>query len=136
MIDLFPSNFRRLVLPALSVAVIAAVPAAAQPTLDGKVFSGVFLERGKTSGDADTLTFRNGRFHSSACDRYGYGDAAYRIVAVEGEATRFEATTESPRYGKLEWSGTIRGDKLDATVMMLRDGKAPVENWVVAGLKK
>ncbi len=115
---------------------LAAGPVAAQTALDGKTFEGVFLERGKTRGDADTLSFRNGRFHSSACDRYGYGDAPYRVVAVEGGVIRFEATTESPRYGRLEWSGVVRGDKLDATATMMQVGKSPVENWVVAGLKK
>lgn len=104
-------------------------------TLDGKRFDGVFLERGKTSGDADTLTFRDGRFRSSACDKYGYSDALYKTT-TQGDATMFEAETESPRYGKLMWKGIVRGDKLDATVMAIRNGKAPVENWVVAAEKK
>ena len=107
----------------------------ARPTAPTAQLQGVFLERGKTSGDADTLTFKNGRFRSSACDRYGYSDAAYKTVPA-GDATRFEAETQSAKYGKLVWNGTIRGNKLDATVMMVRDGKAPVENWVVAAEKK
>jgi hypothetical protein len=37
--------------------------------LDGRRFDGVVLERGKTSGDADTLIFEGGRFRSTACDR-------------------------------------------------------------------
>jgi hypothetical protein len=82
------------------------------------------------------LSFSNGRFHSSACDRYGYKDAPYRVVSTDGGVIRFEATTESPKYGKLEWSGAVRGEKLDATAMMVQSGKTPVENWVVAGLKK
>ena len=45
--------------------------------LDGRRFDGIVLECGKTAGDADTLCFENGRFRSSACDRYGYGDGAY-----------------------------------------------------------
>lgn len=57
---------------------LTAAPALASGTLDGKRFDGVFMERGKTSGDADTLTFRDGRFRSSACDKYGYSDAAYK----------------------------------------------------------
>jgi hypothetical protein len=121
------------------LCVIAAGPAApvrAQTgALDGKSYEGVFLERGKTRGDADTLTFRDGRFRSSACDRYGYGDAPYRVVS-EGGVTRFEAVTQSPKYGKLEWSGVVRGDRLDATAMMVQEGKPPVENWIVAGQKK
>lgn len=118
-------------------AVAAIVPAspALAGTLDGRSFDGVFLERGKTSGDADTLIFKDGRFRSTACDRYGYSDAGYKTSA-DGDGLRFEAETHSPKYGKLQWSGTVRGGKLDATVMMLQAGKPAVENWVVAGEKK
>jgi hypothetical protein len=118
---------------ALTVAALLSAGAQAQ-TLDGRTFQGVFLERGKTSGDADTLTFKDGRFRSSACDRYGYADAPYKAVAA-ADGTRFEAETQSAKYGKLLWSGQVRGGKLDATVMMQREGKAPIENWVVAGEK-
>src|SRR5687767_7118317 len=99
-------------LVALSAAVVPAAPALAQG-LDGRTFQGVFLERGKTSGDADTLTFKDGKFRSSACDKYGYSDAAYKATTV-GDTMRFETETQSPRYGKLVWNGTVRGDKLDA----------------------
>ena len=103
--------------------------------LDGRSFQGVFLERGKTSGDADTIIFKDGRFRSTACDRYGYSDAPYKTVATS-DGTRFEAETQSPKYGKLVWNGVVRGGKLDATVMMMQPGKEPKENWVVAGEKK
>lgn len=121
---------RQSIVGALS---LLAAPAFAQSaaSLDGRRFEGVFLQRGKTSGDADTLTFSQGRFRSSACDRYGYSDAAYRVTAA-GDTLVFEAETESPKYGKLQWKGVVRGDRLDATVMMVQAGKAPVENWVVA----
>ncbi len=114
---------------------LTSAPALASGALDGKRFDGVFMERGKTSGDADTLTFREGRFRSSACDKYGYSDATYK-TSSQGDSTVFEAETESARYGKLLWKGTVRGEKLDATVMSIRSGKAPVENWVVAAEKK
>jgi len=35
-------------------------------TLDGRRFQGIVLERGKTTGDADTLIFEGGRFRSTA----------------------------------------------------------------------
>ena len=123
---------------AAAVAVAAAAilsPAAYSNELDGRTFQGVFIERGKTSGDADTLTFKGGRFRSSACDQYGYSDAPYKTAGTRDNMS-FEAETQSPKYGKLVWNGTVRGGKLDATVMMLRDGKAPIENWVVAGEKR
>jgi hypothetical protein len=121
----------------LGIVALGVVPAAlAAESLDGRTFDGVFLERGKTSGDADTLVFKNGRFRSTACDKYGYSDAAYKTMAA-GDATRFEAETQSAKYGKLVWSGVVRGGKLDATVMMDQgNGKKPVENWVVAAEKK
>ncbi len=120
---------------ASTVAVAAISTPAIANSLDGKRFDGVFMERGKTSGDADTITFKDGRFRSSACDKYGYSDATYKTTA-QGDAVVFEAETESARYGKLVWKDFVRGDKLDATVTAIRSGKAPVENWVVAGEKK
>lgn len=114
----------------------ALVPAlAAAEGLDGRRFEGVIIERGKTRGDADTISFKEGRFHSSACDEYGYGDAPYMISTV-GDTVRFEAVTESPRYGKLLWTGSIRGERLEGTAMMQRQGKSAIENWVVAAEKK
>ena len=120
---------------AVALAAASVFPAFAETSaLDGRSFEGVFLQRGKTSGDADTLVFRDGRFRSLACDRYGYSEAAYR-TASSGDATRFEAETQSPKYGKLVWSGVVRGGKLDATATMVRTGKPDIENWVVAAEK-
>ena len=117
---------------AVALAAAAAFPAFAESTaLDGRRFEGVFIQRGKTSGDADTLVFKDGRFRSSACDRYGYSDAVYKTTS-SGDSTRFEAETESAKYGKLRWSGVVRGGKLDATATMVRAGKSDIENWVVA----
>jgi len=100
--------------------------------LDGRTFEGIVLERGKTAGDADTLIFKNGRFRSSACDQYGYGDGPYTVSAVS-DGLAFQAETESPKYGKLLWKGVVRGARLDGTLTMLRDGKAAGEKWVLAG---
>jgi hypothetical protein len=120
---------------AVALATAVAFPAFAETNaLDGRSFEGVFIERGKTSGDADTLVFKNGRFRSLACDRYGYSDAVYRTAAA-GDTTRFEAETQSAKYGRLLWSGVVRAGKLDATATMVRDGKSSIENWVVAAEK-
>ena len=120
---------------ALALAAAAIFPAFAETNaLDGRSFQGVFLERGKTSGDADTLVFKDGRFRSLACDRYGYSDAPYKTASA-GDTTRFEAQTESAKYGRLLWKGEVRGGKLDATAVMVRDGKSNIENWVVAAEK-
>ena len=100
--------------------------------LGGRRFDGVVLERGKTSGDADTLIFERGRFRSTACDRYEYGDGPY-TASVSGETVSFTAETESPKYGKLRWKGVVNGGRLDGALTLVRDGKPAVEKWVVAG---
>jgi hypothetical protein len=122
---------RRNALLLAAGALLTARASAQSSQLDGRRFEGVFLPRGKTSGDADTLHFQGGRFRSTACDSYGYSDAPYRVVPA-GDALAFEAETESPKYGKLVWRGVVRGEYLNATATMVRDGKPPVENWVVA----
>lgn len=122
---------RRNALLLAASAVLTATASAQAGQLDGRRFEGVFLPRGKTSGDADTLLFQGGRFRSTACDRYGYSDSPYRVTPA-GDALAFEAETESPKYGKLVWRGVVRGDYLNATATMVRDGKAGTENWVVA----
>jgi hypothetical protein len=126
------SHIRSLLMPGMCMAV-ATEPALSQAAvLDGRSFEGVVLERGKTSGDADTLIFDKGRFRSTACDRYGYADGPY-TTSVSADAVAFEAETESPKYGKLLWKGVVRGHKLDGTLTMIRAGQAAGEKWVVAG---
>ncbi len=113
------------------LAIGAATARADSSALDGRRFEGLFVERGKTRGDAETIVFQGGRFRSLACDRYGYGDAPYQSTLL-GDSIRFEAQTESPKFGRLTWQGSVRGNKLDATAVMHRPGKSPVEHWVVA----
>jgi len=101
-------------------------------TLDGRSFHGIVLEAGKTEGDADTLLFADGRFRSTACDRYGYGDSAY-TARRDGDRIHFDAETESERWGRLRWHGTVTGRRLDGTLTMVRDGHPAGEKWVLAG---
>jgi hypothetical protein len=90
------------------------------------------LERGKSDGDADTLIFTDGRFRSTACDRYGYGEGTYS-ASRDGDRIHFDAETESPRFGRLRWQGTVSGRRLDGTLTMVRDGAPMGEKWVLAG---
>jgi hypothetical protein len=118
-----------------ATAPTSTMSAASRPAsrpLDGMRFDGIVLECGKTSGDADTISFADGRFRSSACDRYGYGDGAYTATEAQGGIT-FEAETESAKYGKLLWRGVVRGARLDGTLTMVRDGEPAGEKWILAG---
>jgi hypothetical protein len=116
----------------LALGVAPAEGGGRPDALDGRRFDGVVLECGKTAGDADSLLFAGGRFRSTACDRYEYGDGAYTVVA-SGDGLTFAAETESPKYGTLRWHGVVRGKRLDGTLTMVRDGRVLGEKWVLAG---
>lgn len=128
------SDLRSLFSFPLGIADTAAAGEASRAALDGRSFDGIVLECGKTSGDADTLIFKDGRFRSTACDPYGYGDGPYSATRSD-DALLFEAETESPQYGKLLWKGVVRGPRLDGTMTMVREGKAAGEKWILAGEK-
>ncbi len=103
-------------------------------TLDGKTFVGQLGEKGKEKGDNDTFTFADGKFHSKACDPYGFGDAAY-TTSINGDATTFETETVSSKEGKMKWAGTVKGEMLDGTVIWYKGSKAPKEYWFKGELK-
>ncbi len=96
--------------------------------LDGKHFVGQIGQEGKTTGDKEAITFRRGTFHSSACDSNGFAPAAY-TATEEGGVINFTSTCSSAKNGKMEWSGTVKGDELDATAKMVQEGKEPVNMW-------
>jgi hypothetical protein len=96
--------------------------------LDGKEFVGEMGEQGKTEGGKEVISFMHGNFHSTACDAHGFTAAPY-TATKEGNAIHWSATCMSPTEGKLEWSGTVTGNKLEATAMMEQEGKDPVSMW-------
>ena len=126
----------------LRVALAAAVVfglvqsrlASASP-LDGKSFVGEMGEKGKTKGDKDTFTFKDGRFRSTACDRYGFGDATY-AVKEEGGKMVVTAETTSKKEGVMQWTLTVDGDALTGSSIWTKGSKKPKEYWVKASLKK
>jgi hypothetical protein len=110
-----------------------ATPSTPSHLLDGRRFDGTVLECGRTAGDADSISFQGGRFRSSACDRYGYGDGPYTARQSPAGAIEFECETESPTYGQLRWRGVVQGARMDATLTMVRDGMPCGEKWILAG---
>ena len=126
------------------VASLFVMPAAAlaqSATLDGRAFVAEAGEKGKEADEkGDVITFQGGRFHSSACDQFGYGKGAYRAVAA-GDAITFETETASEKDGRLVWKGTVRGDAIEGTFVHYRKGwllnpnPEPVEHWFKGRVK-
>ncbi len=124
-------------LPAtLAVVSFSAMPAQAQvAALDGRVFVADAGEKGKAADEKnDVITFADGKFHSSACDQYGFGKGPYRATG-SGDAVAFEAETTSEKDGRLVWKGTVRGSDIEGTFVHYRKGgffnsnPEPVEHW-------
>jgi hypothetical protein len=114
----------------VAVALFSANALAQQPSLDGKSFQGT-MKDDKGKAFADTFEFANGQFHSSACDKYGFGRASYTLQP-DG---RFEATTVSAKEGTMQWRGQVQGSNLQGEAIWLKPGKAPVRYQVQGTLK-
>ena len=114
---------------------------AGQGALDGKTFAVETGEKGKSGGDKDTLTFKDGNFRSAGCDQYGFGDGAYTST-VNGDSIRFEAVTTSPTKGKMTWKGTVTGDKIEVGYVWVdashwyKANPKPLEKWAKGELKR
>ena len=115
---------------------VSVLPASAQTALlDGKVFIGDAGVKGKPVDEkGDVITFKDGTFHSSICDQYGYNKGSYKASA-SGDATSFEVETVSEKDGRLVWKGSVRGSEIEGTFVHYRKGgffnsnPAPVEHW-------
>jgi len=114
---------------------------AGQGALDGKTFAVETGEKGKSGGDKDTLTFKDGNFRSAGCDQYGFGDGAY-TSSVKGDSIQFEAVTTSPTKGKMTWKGTVTGDMIEVAYVWVdashwyKPNPKPLEKWAKGELKK
>ena len=117
-----PSVIAIIVCSVLAGAVFAqehpkADPAAAGAgVLDGKVFSGELGKSGEKTGDKDELTFKDGKFVSSACVAYGFRETAYTATEKDGVVT-FASTPTNAKGETMSWTGTIKQDVLEATAV-------------------
>lgn len=113
------SDFTKVLAVGALAVTLAAAPAAAPAALplDGKVFVVDFGPLGKPADEKDdVLTFRDGRFHSKSCDKYGFGTAPYHAT-TEGTAVAFTAETSSDKEGRLAWKGRIEDGTIAGTIV-------------------
>ena len=141
---MFTLSPRRIVM-LISVTALSFLPitpiGAQAISLDGKVFVADAGEKGKLADEkADVITFKDGKFHSSSCDQYGYNKGNYKTSA-DGDAIVFEVETQSDKDGRLVWKGRVRGDQIEGNFTHYRKGgffnsnPAPVEHWFKGKIK-
>ena len=114
-----------VVMGALATGGVAAAKGGA---LDGKSFATLLGDKGKPGSEGEVITFKDGKFHSKACDGFGFGDGAY-TAKTSGGVTTFEADTQSAKEGKMHWRGTVSGDRVEGTYVWTKAGQPPVEGW-------
>ena len=92
--------------------------------LDGKSFSGGYTEEGQPT-TPDTFVFSQGKFESTTCTRYSFLTAPYESKVTKG-AISFHAVAPSAGEGKIEWTGKVQGDKLEATLVWTKQGQRTI----------
>jgi len=112
-----------------------AAPAFCAGPLDGQVFEGAVGPKGEKDGRPEEISFKDGKFHSSACDAYGFGDGAY-TARKRGKGVRFEADTVNAKGAKLHWKGMVTDNQVEATSVLNAPGEKPSESWAKGTLKK
>lgn len=90
--------------------------------LDGLAFVGLNGEKGRQldPDEHEEIVFADGRFVSTTCARYNFGDAPYSASRV-GDSIVFEAVTVSPTHGEIAWQGTVSGDRARMTFVWTKE---------------
>ena len=94
----------------------AKAAAAGGGVLDGKMASGELGKSGEKKGDKDELTFKDGKFVSSACVAYGFHETAYTASEKDGIFT-FASNATNAKGETMSWTGTIDQDVVEATAV-------------------
>jgi len=121
----------------ISITPLSALAANAEGAkLDGKVFTGVVGEKGDKKGDPDNFEFVAGKFHSTACDQYGYTSAPYSANMKNEKATTFSSTTKNEAGDTITWSGVVENDKIKGNAIRKTASGKTFKMWFNGTVKK
>jgi hypothetical protein len=88
--------------------------------LEGKVFVGHTGPLDGPVNGEDEVVFRNSRFLSTACDKWGFDSAVYKAT-VQPDGIHFTSVTKSPKHGQIFWKGVVSGDAINATYLWTKE---------------
>ncbi|MBC8173051.1 MAG: hypothetical protein H7X71_04010 [Chitinophagales bacterium] len=92
--------------------------------LDGKNFTVTTMEKDKPeTGVKENITFAEGYFDNEQCHEWGFTKGKYTSKKSGEDLVSFEATTESPAEGKMEWTGTVDHGKLKGDMVWKKQGQ-------------
>ncbi len=129
------ASLRDAALLVLAAVGISSLAVAASSLLDGKTFKGECVEKSKAAGTGvpDELIFKDGKFLSTACVKYGFREAPY-TAKIMGDAVAWESSSASAKdaEGRMAWKGTVKGDLVEATLVWTKPAQEPSE-WTFKG---
>lgn len=91
---------------------LLACACAGAAELDGKTFHGEIVNEKGEVRTPDVVSFRQGKFHSVTCERFGFGAMPY-WVRTEGDTIHFLAESAHPDNGSMRFKGTIRAGRAE-----------------------
>ena len=95
--------------------------------LDGKTFSGTIGKMGSQTGQPDDFVFKDGKFASTLCNKFGYKEGIYQPIENSG-VTYFTAQCKGGQGWKKSWRGSVKGGHLEGTVTTV-EGQSTDEEW-------
>lgn len=91
---------------------VSQTPAhAIEYSLEGTQFVGRFGAEGETDPEEDTFTFKDGRFATGSCLKWGFTPAPYWLRR-SANGLRFLAESESLEHGTMRYEGVFDGKEL------------------------
>ncbi|MBI3258364.1 MAG: hypothetical protein HYZ54_02620 [Ignavibacteriae bacterium] len=107
----------------------------AKEALDGKTFVGELIDNGKRA-DNCTMSFKNGKFVSKECVKYGFYGGTYTTTTGAGSGIKFEITETSKKEGTMKWQGTVTGTTIEGTCLWTKTGQKDILYTFKGTLKK
>jgi len=79
--------------------------------LEGIQFVGPFGAEGEANPEQDTFTFKDGKFSTGSCLKWGFAPAPY-WMRRDASGIRFLAELASPEHGTMRYEGVFDGKEL------------------------
>ena len=117
----------------LSLFILSCTQTANDPSLlEGRTFVGDINERGSGVWDVnDVLVFKDGKFSTKACERWGFKPTSYQAVEKDG-VINFQAVMESKDKGTINWVGKVKENNLEAAFNWHRKDQKSLGFWIKA----
>jgi hypothetical protein len=96
----------------LAIVLLAAAASANASELEGRTFEGEIVDENGVPRAKDTVTFKDGKFHSVTCGRFGFSEVLY-WMRTDGDAIHFLVQSVHPENGSMNIKGTVRGEQAE-----------------------